>query len=216
MIPNLLIYGGTFDPLHNGHLKTALAVQNQLGFQRFIFLPCKAPVLKKTTTASCEQRIQMLERGLSPYPLFEIDLREIKRDTPSFMVDTLLNFREELGTQVSITLLIGMDAFLTLPQWHAWQTLLTHCHLLVMQRPQTTLPIMPDLLCDLLTKHEIFDKTKLLRTPFGKIYQYNAGEYPISSSLVRQRIKKGESIKEIVPDNVYQYILKHKIYETAM
>lgn len=214
MLPNLLIYGGSFDPVHNGHLNTAQAIQNHMKFDRFLFLPCKTPVLKNPATASCEQRIQMLKLGLAPYSQFSIDSREINRDTPSFMVDTLQSFRDELGINLSITLLIGMDAFLNLPQWHNWQNILKYCNLLVMQRAQTTIEIMPKVLKDLLITHEVFDKTELLNHPFGKIYQYNAGQYPVSSSLIRHRIKEGRSIKELLPENVYLYIIQQHLYQT--
>lgn len=209
---NILIFGGSFDPPHSGHLNTALAIQKNISFERFIFLPCKTPVLKKATTASCDQRIDMLKRMLAPYPGFEIDLREIQRETPSFMVDTLANFREELGNKLSITLLMGLDAFLQLPQWHAWHKLLDLSHLLVMTRAEIDIQTMPAQLKTLLKHHEILDKTELFNQPHGKIYQYNAGEYAISSSSLRQKMEAGEDVRPYLPESVYQYINKQNIY----
>lgn len=246
---NLIIFGGTFDPPHLGHLNTALAVQKHMQFERFLFLPCKFPVLKKNTTASSEQRIQMLELMLLSYPEFEIDLREIQRPTPSFMVDTLQSFRDDLGNEISITLLLGMDAFLQLPQWHAWEKILELCHLLVMKRihiheSNILSPVLPSVTRDLpaltsiaisgdlssqapredrrataskelestLKAHEIFDKTQLLTYPCGKIYQYNAGEYAISSSQLRQKMAAAEDVKGYLSERVFWYINEHKIY----
>lgn len=213
MLHNILIYGGSFDPPHFGHIKTVLAVQNQVQFERVIFLPCKTPVLKKATTASCDQRIQMLKLALTGQLEFEIDPREIQRDTPSYMVDTLQSFRDELGENISITLLLGMDAFLQLPQWHAWHKLLELSHLLVMKRAHVDNKIMPEQLKSLLNKHEIYNETELAKQSRGKIYQYNAGEYSISSSDLRGKIKSGEDVQSYLPELVYQYINENKIYK---
>lgn len=209
---NILIYGGSFDPIHLGHLNTALAVQKHMQFGRFIFLPCKTPVLKKATTATCEQRIHMLELALAPYPKFAIDLREIQRDTPSFMVDTLKSFRDELGGQAAMTLLLGMDAFLQLPHWHAWEKILKLSHLLVIKRATIDEKILSEELKTLLNTHETINKADLLDNPYGKIYQYNAGEYPISSSDLRQKIKTGEDARPYLPEGIDQYLKIEKLY----
>ena len=212
MIHNILIFGGSFDPPHLGHLNTALTIQNHIQLERFIFLPCKAPILKKITIASCEQRIHMLKLALESHSQFEIDLREIHRKTPSYMVNTLKSFRDELGNNISITLLIGMDAFLQLPQWHAWQELLDLSHILVMKRAQIDTQVMPKQVSALLNSNEVFDKAELLTKPYGKIYQYNAGEYAISSTALRQKINAGEDVRLYLPEAVYQYLIKKKIY----
>ncbi len=224
---SILLYGGSFDPPHLGHLNTALAVQKHIPFERFIFLPCKNPVLKKETTASSDQRVHMIKLMLESQPhtsprrpersegspsKFEIDLREIQRETASYMVDTLQSYREELGVEVSITLLLGMDAFLQLPQWQSWERILELGHLLVMKRAQideTTTSLK-----SLLETHEIFDKTQLLNHACGKIYQYNAGEYAISSSVLRIKIESGVDVHDYLPELVYRYINERKIYST--
>lgn len=208
---NLILFGGTFDPPHLGHLNTALAVQTHFGFEHFIFLPCKTPVLKKASTATCDERIHMIKLMIESFPEFEIDLREIQRETPSFMVNTLQSFRKELGDEVSITLLLGMDAFLQLPQWHAWEKILTFCHVLVMKRAKIHAEY-GSVLKSLLTTHEVFDKTELLNHPFGKIYQYNAGKYAISSRLLRQKMKAEKDVREYLPEAVYEYIIEQKLY----
>ena len=165
MLDNILIYGGSFDPPHFGHINTALAVQNHVQFERVIYLPCKSPVLKKPATTSCEQRIQMLKLALEAHPEFEIDLRETLHTTPSYMVNTLHSFRDEMGENMSITILLGMDAFLQLPQWHTWHKLLELSHLLVIKRAQIDEETMSEQLKTLLTKHEVFNATALLEQP---------------------------------------------------
>ena len=209
---NLIIYGGSFDPLHNGHLNTALNVQNAFHFDQFIFLPCKTPVLKNANMASSEQRVLMLELAIAPYPDFEISLEEVMRPTPSFMVDTLEFFRKQLP-DCAITLLIGMDSFLQLPQWHSWQKILTLSNLLVMTRPQVDEQRAGELIKNLLLTHEVTDKRALLTNRFGKIYRYNAGEYDVSSTWLREQIRSGVDIEPYLPASVYQYIKKQGLYQ---
>ena len=219
----ILIYGGTFDPPHYGHLNTAKAIQKHVHFDRFIFLPCKIPVLKANALASSEQRIHMLKLALEHDSEFEIDDREIVRSTPSFMVETLENFRQELGTQVAITLCIGMDSFMQLPQWKSWEKLLTLSHLLVIERadnpidygtdkPLPILPNLPETMRKLLLTHESLDKNTLLTKAYGSIVRFDAGYYPISSSWLRSQLQSGHNIEAYLPANVYQYIKEQALY----
>lgn len=209
---SLLIYGGTFDPPHYGHLNTARAVQEHFHFNQFIFLPCKSPLLKNATLASAEQRVEMLKLALANYPEFQIDLREIERSTPSFMVDTLENFRQEFGEDAAITLCVGMDAFKQLHKWHCWQKLLTLCNLLVIKRADMNLQALPNVLKTLLEDHETFTETDLHTYAFGKIYRFDAGEYPISSTWLRSQVQTGHDISPYLPENVYQYIKSQALY----
>ena len=109
---SIAIFGGTFDPIHNGHILTSLAIQKSFQFSSYRFIPCKVPAIKPASTASTEQRIHMLRLALKNYNQFEIDLREIKRDTPSYMVETLKSLRKDYP-YASITLILGFDAFLS-------------------------------------------------------------------------------------------------------
>jgi nicotinate-nucleotide adenylyltransferase len=211
MLKHILIYGGSFDPPHLGHVNTVISVQQTFHFQKVILLPCKTPVLKEPTTASPAHRVHMLQEIFAKNHEFEVDLREILRPEPSYMINTLRDFREEFGANLSITLLMGMDAFLQLPQWHCWQTLLTLCHFLVIDRADINHNLSKTL-AELLDTHETIDKNDLLSTPFGKIMRFNAGNYLISSSQIRQKIKQGIDIQIDVPNVVYQYIQTHRIY----
>lgn len=212
MAASILLFGGSFDPPHYGHLKTALAVQQYFSFERFVFLPCKVSVLKKTTHSSIEHRLALLQRALEPYPFFEISLQEITRNTPSFMVETLENYRAELGNDAAITLLIGHDSFLELPQWHRFETLLSLCHLLVIERPNTNSAPLPNLLQKISHTHEIVDKLRLETTPCGAIYRFNAGSYDISSTKLRSLIQAKLSVEEYLPKAVSDYIQEHQLY----
>lgn len=213
MQPNLMIYGGTFDPPHHGHLNTAKAVQDHMHFEHLVFLPCKIPVLKKAAESTVEQRITMLRLALEHETPFEIDLREITRDTPSFMVETLKSFRQDWGPDAAITLLLGMDAFLDLPRWHEWRTILQLSHLLIIKRTDIDEKKNSAPLKELLQIHETLDKQALKTTPFGKIYRYNAGEYAISSSGLRAQMKASHDIAAYVPKKVYEYIKTEALYQ---
>lgn len=211
-ITNLLLFGGSFDPPHWGHIKTACSVQAMFHFQKFVFLPCNTPVLKGATQASAQQRTDMLTLALTDYPEFSIDLREIQRETPSYMVDTLKSLREELGLNCTITLLLGYDAFLQLPQWHDWQALITLANLLIVQRPGTQKTTVPTALTALLQQHQTKDKTTLLTCPHSMIYQLNAGSYSISSTMIRTQLQQHQDVSLYLPKPVYEYIKQQALY----
>ncbi len=206
----IAIFGGSFDPIHLGHINTTLTVSAHFAFDKLLFLPCKQPVLKNATVASAEQRIEMLQLAISPYQNFDIDTREIKRDGPSYMIDTLKSFREEYGPHLSLTLILGMDAFTSLPKWHQFKDILKFSHLLVLKRPGAKLP--SSILTRLLTRHQVFDKRELFTSSHGSIFFFDAGHYIISSSEIRKKINLGEDISNEVTTEINQYLMQRKIY----
>lgn len=211
---NLLIYGGTFDPIHNGHINTAINVQNYFNFDRFIFLPCKIPVLKNKAIATAAQRIDMINLALLQQDKdkhFALDLSEINRDSPSYMVDSLQNFRDELGDKIAITLLMGADTFNQLPHWHAWHRLLTLANILVIKRPGFNEAQTPSLE-NLLDKHETEDKNALCQQAQGVIYRYDAGSFNFSSSWIRKQFAEGKTPQGYLPEPVLQYIKQNNLY----
>ena len=209
--PSVILYGGSFAPLHWGHLRTALRVQEHLRVDHFFFLPCKAPVLDKTLAVSAADRVAMLKGTLEAYPDFSIDLHEIERDTPSFMIDTLRASRQKWGVDAPIILLLGMDSFLQLPRWHQWETLLLHSHLLVMDRAGIP-PVFSNILQTLLDKHQTRNKNDLFATPYGKIYRFDAGQYDISSTAVREAMGQKQNTEQLLPMFVRRYIDAHKLF----
>ena len=207
----MLIYGGSFDPPHLGHLHTALNVQRHFHFDHIFFLPCKQPILKKQTQAKATDRINMLQIMLKEYPEFSISTLEIDRDTPSYMTETLKSLRKEWGNECSITLLMGMDAFVNLNRWHEWEKIPTLCNLLVIQRPQssknTTPPTIPAL--EIQSSQDL----DLLTTAYGKFTVFDAGEYPISSTEIREKIRLKKDVSEHLPKEVADYIRRHGLYQ---
>ena len=210
---NLVIFGGSFDPPHWGHINTALAVQQYFHFQHFIFLPCKTPVLKPANIATPTQRLMMLKLALTEYSEFEVDAREINRPTPSYMVHTLESYRAEWGENTAITLLLGMDAFIQLPQWYQWDRLLGLAHLLILNRNPAPTAEFSSPLNHLLLICKTHDKDDLLKQPHGKILCYDAGYYPISSTQLRNKVHAGESIESYAPQSVIQYIKDQALYQ---
>ena len=208
---SLAILGGTFDPVHNGHLKTSITIQEQFQFDSYRFLPCKIPTLKPSSVANSEQRIAMLELAIEKHSGFSIDLREINRETPSYMVDTLKSLRLEYQN-ASITLVLGYDAFLSLPKWHQWEQLINLANLLVINRSScSTLPIPPEL-NTLLTHCRTTDRKLLLAQASGLIYEFDAGNYAISSTEIRDALKKQVHLQTQLPNEVYAYIKQLGLY----
>lgn len=209
---NLLLFGGTFDPIHNAHLNVAINVQNHFNFDRFVFLPCKIPVLKNKSIASSTDRLAMLELALKEYPHknFEVDTREINRASPSYMITTLEDYRNEIGESLPIILLIGEDTFEKLSYWHRWQELLSMASILLINRSGT--PLKPDAaLKELLLAHETDDEQELIRHPYGVIFRFDAGLYDLSSTAVRQQLKENHACEQI-PLGVANYIRQRKLY----
>lgn len=215
---SIAIYGGTFDPVHNGHLKTAIRIQTLCHFDRFLFLPCKVPVLKDKAQASTKQRIDMLELALAEQDKsldFELNLSEINREGPSYMIETLKNFRNLSGNELSITLIIGQDSFNQLPLWHLWDELIKQANILIMDRSGIAADQNSTLLSDLLENHETSALENLKNQPYGQIYRFNAGDYNMSSTLIRNLIHAKQSPVDYLPRSVLNYIEKNQIYSLS-
>jgi len=214
---NLILFGGTYDPIHLGHMNTAIAIQKQLHFDRFIFLPCKIPVLNKGIPhASTRDRLSMIELALHNQQAayhFEIDPREITRDAPSYTVLTLREYRSEYGMNLPITLLMGIDTFSQLPEWFEWEQLTQLANLLVIDRPGINQPIISDCLNTLLEAHECTHGRALLTTSHGLIVRMNAGNYDISSTQVRQSLYQKDNLStQLLDPAINQYIQQHHLY----
>lgn len=200
------IFGGTFDPIHNGHIQTSLKIQAEFQFDHYYFVPCKIPLLKSKAQASTQQRIEMLSLALNKYPKFEIDLREINRDSPSYMVETLDSFRAEYQ-EASITLILGYDAFLSLPQWHQSSKILELANLLVINRVG-----FGQLETTLWKKRSLKQKEQLLHNKAGSIYYFNAGEFDISSTEIRSKLKENQDTSCDIPQEIQEYIKSLELY----
>ena len=211
-IKHIALYGGTFCPIQNAHICLALFLQEKFKFDEFRFIPNKEPVLDKSAATTLEHRLAMLELALAPYSSFMIDRREATRSTPSFMINTLKDLREELAhVPCAISLVIGVDNFNEFHRWHDWEKILTLCNLIVIERPgyeitHLSAPLREQLLSHQI--HEITDPQELSMGGTGGFYRCNAGLYDISSTLIRDQIKVSGDVGAYLPKSVLDYIKK--------
>lgn len=212
---HLLVFGGTFDPVHWGHIRVAQTVQAHWHFDQFLFLPCKIPVLKTPAQASAQHRANMLQIMLKDQPAsfyFSLDCREIERPEPSYMLTTLRELRQTHGKALPITILIGYDSFCELPKWHRWRDLLSLANILVIQRDAFQSDQLSDTLNTYLQTHLVYTPDALLTTSHGCIMMFDAGNYDISSTHIRNCLLIQQNCDDKVPKVVMDYIVKHQLY----
>jgi len=205
------IYGGTFDPIHYGHLRTALEVKEAAGLDEVRFVPCRLPPHRAVPEASPELRLRMLKLALhDAEPGSCIDTRELDRPGPSYMVDTLASIRAEIGIG-PLCLIVGLDAFLGLPRWHRWRELFDLAHIIVMRRPGSA----PDFAGDLapyITERRTDKPAVLGLQPAGSIHFVDVIQLDISATRIREAVRNGKSARYLVPDPVWRFIQTEGLY----
>ena len=204
------IYGGTFDPVHIGHLRTALELLQSLALNEVRFIPAREPPHREPTRASAAVRWRMLEAALGGQPGFVLDDRELQRAGPSYTVDTLESLRVEQPRR-SLALILGMDAFTGLPDWHRWEQLFQFAHLIVVHRPGAGLPTDGEI-GELLAARGISDPA-LLASGAGHILEWAVTSLDISASAIRRSVAAGEDPRFLVPDAVRDIIRETGCYE---
>lgn len=203
--------GGTFDPIHNGHLRTALEIREWLGLDQVALLPSKVPVHRQQPDTSSAQRLQMVQYAVAAEPGLCVDDREILSDKPSYTVLTLEALRRELGAERPVCMLLGMDAYLSLPSWDRWQELLQLAHMVVVTRPGWV--YQPSEEMQAFTRaHQVTDKQQLLTAPAGRVIFYELTPLAISATRIRQLVSQGNSPRYLLPDSVWQYIQQQQLY----
>jgi nicotinate-nucleotide adenylyltransferase len=207
------ILGGTFDPVHIGHLRGALEVAELLDLDEVRLIPSARPPHRGTPQVSAEDRLAMVQCAVQGVTPLTVDDRELRRDKPSYTVDTLLSLRQELAAHDQLFLLLGWDAFCGLPSWHRWEELLDHCHILVLQRPDADSEA-PDELRNLLAGRSVSDPLTL-NGPGGQISFIWQTPLEVSATQLRERLAGGRSIRFLVPDAVLAYIHAHGLYPAS-
>ncbi|MBD1553464.1 nicotinate-nucleotide adenylyltransferase [Pseudomonas typographi] len=208
------ILGGTFDPVHIGHLRSALEVADALAFDELRLVPNFRPPHRETPQVSPSQRLQMVELAAAGVAPLRVDGRELLRDKPSYTIDTLESMRAELGSEAPLFLLLGWDAFCGLPGWHRWAELLGHCHIVVLQRPDADIE-PPDALRNLLAARQVSDP-KALKGPAGQITFAWQTPLAVSATQIRQLLASGKSVRFLVPDAVLAYIEANGLYRSPL
>lgn len=206
------IYGGTFDPVHFGHLRPALDVKQALKLKEVRFIPVGQPPHREAPGVNSEHRIKMLELAIATEATFVVDDREIRREGASYMVDTLLSLQRDFK-QRTLCLIIGYDAFLGLTEWYQWEKLITLAHLVVTYRPGWNWRQHQEneQLKALVLQHQCDIKT-LEQSPQGGLVFVPVTALDISSTRIRQQIQQDESVSYLLPERVAEYIQQHQLY----
>jgi nicotinate-nucleotide adenylyltransferase len=200
MTAPLGIFGGTFDPVHYGHLRTAFELLSVLRLQEMRFVPAGDPPHRDTPLAAAELRLEFVREATGDQPGFVVDARELSRRGPSYSVLTLTELRAEYPL-TPLCLCIGMDAFLGLPQWHRWQEIIGLAHIVVAHRPGWQVPRNGPL-GELLATRATASIDDLHATVAGRIYVHAVTQLEISSSGLRELLAAGHDPRYLVPDAV--------------
>jgi nicotinate-nucleotide adenylyltransferase len=204
------ILGGTFDPIHLGHCRTALELAQSLNLAEVRFIPCKKPVHKAKTYAKPMQRKKMIELAIAAEPSLKLDTRELDRKTPSFMLETLMSLRKEVGEQ-PLCLILGMDALAGLDTWHQWEKLLDYAHLIVINRPDFYYQ-WEGVVADFIKPKIVKNSKEFLKKSAGKVLLMETTLLNVSATEIRKLIKQGKSPRYLVPEAVLKYINQHQLY----
>lgn len=207
------IFGGTFDPLHYGHLRTAFELLQALKLTEVRFMPAGNPPHRDQAVASAEVRLRMVKAAIEGQPGFIVDDREIRREGPSYSVDTLVTLRAEHPDR-SLCLIVGMDAFLGLPKWYQWREILQLAHLVVAHRPGWRAPSQGPL-GELLVDRGTGRVDDLHEARAGCIYIHAVTQLEISSTELRTLIASGRDPRFLMPDAVRKIILDSQCYATG-
>lgn len=205
------ILGGTFDPIHFGHLRMAQELSEGLGLDAVHFIPAACPPHRAAPQENSQQRGEMVRLAIVGNPQFLLDPREFERGGPSYMVDTLTSLRTEFGKETSLFLLLGTDAFLGLPGWHRWRELFELTNIVVAHRPGYVLDA--DMAPELRTEWLQRSADKPDQSTCGKILSHPITALDISASAIRQAIQRGSSVRYLLPDAVYSHIHTHHLYQ---
>lgn len=194
------LFGGTFDPIHYGHLRTAFELREALRLEELRFLPTGNPPHRDQVSAPAEIRLGMVRAAVADQPGFSVDDREVRRTGLSYSVDTLTELRAENPGR-PLCLLLGMDAFLGLPNWHRWTDILELAHVVVAHRPGWKAPTQGPL-GEAMVDRGTGSIRDLHDLPAGRIYVHAVTQLEISSTELRQLIAAGRNPRYLVPDSV--------------
>ena len=212
------ILGGTFDPIHHGHLRIAQEALEQCDLAQVRFIPSGTPPHRAPPLAAATMRLEMVRLALNGHPGFIVDEREVFRTTPCYTVDTLSELRAELGTQQSLCLILGGDAFLQLHTWHEWRRLFELAHIVVLQRagglPLGNAMNNADSALQAEYRKRLAPGARAPHeAPAGSIFVADMPALEISATDIRRRCARSRDVRYLLPDAVAQYIQTHELYD---
>ena len=230
LAPPLGIFGGTFDPIHYGHILPIVEAAVKTNIKKIGLMPCYIPSHKNPATASSEDRLKMVELVCADYPLFYPEPRDLIRAKPTFSVDSLREIRTAMPN-TPLCFFIGTDSLQNLFTWHNWPALFTLCHFVVCERIRESVKDIKDNLDDslglgtpqlyspqlqtLLNKRQTFDPSLLHNSLAGHIYFADTQTLTVSSSKIRQQLTNNQSVESFLPPKILDYIQQHKLYQPS-
>ena len=206
------LLGGSFDPVHNGHIALGAQFAAVLRPDQLRVVPAGCPWQKDSLHASCQQRAEMVQLAFAAAGVrITLDRQEIERGTPTYTIDTLRNVRAELGPQAAIVLLIGADQLRQLDSWHEWRALFDYAHIGVAARPGFALTDLPAPVAAELTRRQ-GSLDAIRSTPHGLAYLQHDLALDVSATAIRAALQRGEKPASLVPQVVLDYIEQHHLY----
>lgn len=210
-VSDLGLMGGMFDPVHNGHLNIAQNCLQALGLDALRFIPCGVPVHRDNTLTDSRYRLEMLKLAITGQEKFSVDDRECRSKEPSYTQSSLSSIREE-NPEARLFFLMGLDAFNSLPTWHRWTEIFELAHLIVATRPGVT-PAYDGVLQKEHEKRVASSVEEMKQDRHGRIYTAAFEEKDISSSMIRERVARNDTLRGLVPSNVETYIHNEHLYK---
>jgi nicotinate-nucleotide adenylyltransferase len=211
-LKTIALLGGTFDPIHNGHLQSALELKQRLLLDELRLVPSCQPPHRQSNPEMSRHRLAMVELAAKQTGLI-VDDREYQRQGLSYSVETLTQLRQELGQQVSLIWVVGSDAFAHFDQWHRWQDFLGLAHIVVIARPNESLPVT-GAVAQLLESHKAKNRQQLKQRSAGTIWLEALSQYSISATAIRHAVKNNGSIDGLLPESVRHYVQQHRLYKS--
>ena len=212
------VFGGTFDPIHFGHLRLAQEIAESVRMAEVRFMPGGTPPHRAAPQVTAQQRMEMVLLATAGNPLFTVDGREVSRSGPGYTVDTLTELRREIGDKRPLCLLLGADAFIELATWHRWHELFKLAHLIVAHRPgfapETWPQRMPEPLAREYEARRLHQPFAVHLSPAGGIATHAIAALDISGSMIRDSLARGVSPRYLLPDPVLDYIRSNGLYVT--
>jgi len=211
----IAILGGTFDPIHFGHLRPAVEIFEKLSLSELRFIPSAKPPHRWKPEASAEHRLKMVKKAIKVFPGFSLDDREFIRleedNVSSFTIDTVQSIREEIGENQAFGMIVGTDAFQFFTSWRDWEDILNNVHLIVASRPGYDDKAKSQ---DWVQQRLATNAKELHQSAFGKVYFCDVTQLDISATFIRNQINEGKSCSFLTPKAVNKYIKKKNLYES--
>jgi nicotinate-nucleotide adenylyltransferase len=205
------ILGGTFDPIHFGHIYTAKQTALWLNLDKLFILPSHIPPHKSKTSANAQQRLNMAELACREDPILTLDKRELNKESLSYTVETFEEIRDEY-IDAQLFFIVGMDSLLTFSTWHKYEKILSLCHLVVNSRPNFTVDKNNVELMQLLANHYISHPAELQQKKAGGILLHDTKDWHISSTDIRKKFKNNQNCDDLLPKAIISYINKEQLY----